>query len=760
MKKCSAEGEVVVAFLQTCLPDYRVPLFTRLAERFHAMRLYCGSDYFTRGVRVSKGFFAWQEPVANRFLFVRSLLWQPLRVGIRRAPVLVAEFNPRILSIWVLLALRRLTGRRTILWGHLWGQQGPRWLRRMLRVTMLRLSDGVVCYTASQANELRKLMPTLPAWVAPNSCVARESCVVVPSITHRTCIAYVGRMISAKKPSVLVEAFALAMPSLPENSRLLLVGDGDALDSLKARIKQLGLENRVEVFGHVSDPRALAEIYARSAVAVSPGYVGLSAVQAMGHGVPMLVPHAEPHSPEIEACVEGQTCEFFRANDAADLSAKITGFLAPDSPWPARREHISAFIARNYTYEGMVDGFVEAVNATLAPSAGGVAFVWQQFGPYHLARLRELRMVLGQKRVFGAEVASQTATYAWARGELEGDDLVTLLPGRVVEAASATEIYRAAIRVFRDRNVSVVFVPSYWPASSLAVLLAAKSVGARVVMMNDSHARTAGARGILAAVKRRLVRQFDAALVAGSPQRDYFSAMGLPAEKIVLGYDAVDNVYFAERAARARADSPAVGAKHGLPPRYFLNVGRMVWKKNLETLVDGYAEVKRRLGAGCPRLVLVGSGKLERSLQDRCAVKALSVWRAGADDGRPGDADVFFYGFRQIDQLPEFYALAECFVLPSREEEWGLVVNEAMACGLPVIVSKVAGCAPDLVKHGENGYQFDPMNAEELAGYLEKIVRDPEGARRMGEASQRIIAGWGCERFAKAAKEAAEIALR
>ncbi len=391
-----------------------------------------------------------------------------------------------------------------------------------------------------------------------------------------------------------------------------------------------------------------------------------------------------------------------------------------------------------------------------------IAVVWSQYGPYHFARMREFQHRASQWEVRAVEIGSKSKTYEWKRGDKDGD-LTTLFRGKSAEEISAVDIYLAACSMFAERGIKIVFVPSYWPLSSLSIIFAARTVGAGLVMMNESHALTAKARGIWAEVKRRLVLQFDSALVGGTPHRSYFQNLGMKPERIVTGYDAIDNRYFAPRveAVRTAEGRKRVRAMRGLPERYYLNVGRMVWKKNLETLIDAYVRVKERLGEDCPALVLVGSGKLERALQERCLEHGLSLLHLVPATVRHRNcaADVYFLGFRQVEELPDFYALAECFILPSREEEWGLVVNEAMACGLPVLVSNVAGCARDLVRHGENGFLFDPFDAATLAKHMEVIARDSELKARMGAMSERIIADWGCERFATAACQAAEVAL-
>ena len=118
-------------------------------------------------------------------------------------------------------------------------------------------------------------------------------------------------------------------------------------------------------------------------------------------------------------------------------------------------------------------------------------------------------------------------------------------------------------------------------------------------------------------------------------------------------------------------------------------------------------------------------------------------------------------GFRQYDELPAWYGLASAFVHASTTEQWGLVVNEAMASGLPVLVSNRCGCAPDLVEDGVNGFTFDPYDVEALAGLMQRVAAMTDERRAaMGRAGQRIIAEWGPERFAEGLMQAVEARMR
>lgn len=184
----------------------------------------------------------------------------------------------------------------------------------------------------------------------------------------------------------------------------------------------------------------------------------------------------------------------------------------------------------------------------------------------------------GQWRVLPVQVAAATTTYAWKASDnanagpqdhgTAGDDksgishpqsaiaegLHTLCEG-TDEAARPLEVFLKARRLLKAEGVEVVFVPSYWPARFLALLLAAKSLGLRTVMMNESHAGTERATGWKKWIKRQIVRQFDAAFVGGTPHKRHFAALGIPEDKIFTGYDAVDNAYFAARADEIRASA-------------------------------------------------------------------------------------------------------------------------------------------------------------------------------------------------------------
>ena len=437
-----------------------------------------------------------------------------------------------------------------------------------------------------------------------------------------------------------------------------------------------------------------------------------------------------------------------------------------------------------------------------------LGILWAQYGPYHFARAAALKELAGPARVHALEMANKTSDYHWNRST-KTMELTTLCPGAQTEKLTFRDIFHRARKTFAKLNLGVCILPSYAPKQSLAALLAARSMGIHTVMMNESHAGTARARGLTALLKRRLVGMFDAALVGGQPQKRYFASLGIPEDRIFPGYDAVDNNSFRTRANEIRRNATMLRNRYDLPEHYFLNLGRFVAKKNLETLINAYRQYLDTSPLKQAHLVMVGSGEEETRLKWLCHRLALRVYEKSAvgvrsgkeagektenggqgteienrksqiENGKPG---VHFYGFRQIEESPVFYSLADAFVLPSLYEEWGLVVNEAMASGLPVIVSDTAGCAEDLLETGlpiedisldanqlmigtaldarirQNGFVFDPRSSDELGRILVLVDSCPNLRAVMGQNSRRIVEKFSCENFAKNALLAAQAAL-
>lgn len=358
-------GEKRIAIVQPAVPDYRQPLFDRLAAiykgRFH---VYAGGCVGAGTIRTIGATRDWLVPLRNHFMLGERLLWQHGHEDkLFDADLVILSGSLRTLSSLRLLAGRRRRRAATLLWGHIRGKHRAVVPLRHLQVWA---SEGFIAYTDHDAAIARRMLPEARVWTASNSCVWRRECVAQRDGGQEPHdIVCVGRLVSAKKPALLIDAFArlVATAAVPRTTTLVFVGDGPLGDMLKRRAQTLGLAGRVAFRGHVWQPEDLWPVYDQALVAVSPGYVGLAAIQAFARGVTLVVSRNEPHAPEIVACRAGFNSHFFDTDDPADLAATIAGcFMAADE-LRSRRPAIAAHTADRFTYDVMIDGFRAAIEA-------------------------------------------------------------------------------------------------------------------------------------------------------------------------------------------------------------------------------------------------------------------------------------------------------------------------------------------------------------------------------------------------------------
>jgi len=376
-----------------------------------------------------------------------------------------------------------------------------------------------------------------------------------------------------------------------------------------------------------------------------------------------------------------------------------------------------------------------------------VAVLWSRFGPYHLARLEAAGAAFSRRggELFGIEIARKDSAYGW--DVLEGSrsfNRVTLFGWEDYSAVPAEVITKAVSRALREIRPSAVAVNGWSSPEARAALRWCVAHHVPAVLMSDSKEDDANRTVLKESAKRLIIGALSAALVGGGPHARYLVNLGMPPERIFCGYDVVDNEHFRLSAQKLRCREEAERRRPELPERYFLTCCRFVPKKNLFRLLDAYASYRAHVPSPWG-LVICGGGELEAELKGRA--------------GDLGLDDVRWPGFVQYDQLPFYYGLSSAFILPSTTEQWGLVVNEAMASGLPVLVSEKAGCRYDLVEEGRNGYLFDPFDVHDMADAMRRIsAMSDEERGAIGRRSEEIIADWDPQRFARGLWQAVQAA--
>lgn len=375
-----------------------------------------------------------------------------------------------------------------------------------------------------------------------------------------------------------------------------------------------------------------------------------------------------------------------------------------------------------------------------------VAVCFWRLGPYHHARLQAAGKVLDLAAV---EFVGKDDTYAWdVLDGSQGFQRVTLQHG-FDGSRRARRQARAAMNAALDGiQPDVVAVPGWSLPDALLALQWCRRNKRPAVLMSESTAWDSARHPAAEALKSRVVELCSAALVGGSPHRDYVVQLGMPADAVWTGYDAVDNRHFDAGSQKWR-EHPETTAG----PPSFLASARFIEKKNLSLLIRAFARYRQRHSESqpdsvCWNLVILGDGPMRPHLEE--TIRALNLAHS-----------VSLPGFVQYPDLPARYGAASAFVHASTTEQWGLVVNEAMASRLPVLVSNRCGCAPDLVHDDVNGWTFDPHNEPALADLLLRTATLPARERAsMGTASHRIVQEWGPDRFAAGLAHATERACR
>jgi glycosyltransferase involved in cell wall biosynthesis len=366
--------------------------------------------------------------------------------------------------------------------------------------------------------------------------------------------------------------------------------------------------------------------------------------------------------------------------------------------------------------------------------------------PYHDARLKAA-VEAGRLRACMVQLTDMES-FAVLQQERESRAFprYTLFPETVLDQIKGRAMVRRLHAHLSEIQPAVVCINGWSYGGGAAALQWCLPRAVPVVLMSESTAVDAKRHWWLEALKKRIVGLCSAALVGGTPHREYMKALGASADAIFTGYNAVDNEHFRTGAEAARRDERRLRSELGLPNRYFLACARFVPKKNLSGLLRAYAQYRQWTGPDAWSLVIIGDGELRRQLfvlRDQLGLREA----------------VLFPGPKKYDALPAYYGLAAAFVHGSTTEQWGLVVNEAMAAGLPVVVSNRCGCAADLVQEGRNGLSFDPNDALGFATALCRAAENSSRREQMGLASQDIIAAWSPRRFADGLAGAVEAAL-
>jgi glycosyltransferase involved in cell wall biosynthesis len=304
-------------------------------------------------------------------------------------------------------------------------------------------------------------------------------------------------------------------------------------------------------------------------------------------------------------------------------------------------------------------------------------------------------------------------------------------PGRVDRASAARKLFMQLKREPWD----VVWIHGYSTPLSLAALVTCRLLHLPAIVREEAqllNPRTYWRRAAKAPVLRWLSGWIDACYIGVSNYR-FWRRYGLADARLHFTPYSVDNAFFQQRVKVFEGQKAELRAAFGLPTEYpvVLMVSKLQPHKNPGLLLDAFAETQRHVPAS---LLFAGDGELRGELETAIAQRSIENCKIA--------------GFLNQTQIARAYAASDVLVLPSSYEPWGLVINEAMNFSLPIVASDRVGCAPDLVRAGENGWVVPQGDARSLTEALIQLLTDGQLRAQFGQASRSLVQRYSVERTA------------
>lgn len=299
------------------------------------------------------------------------------------------------------------------------------------------------------------------------------------------------------------------------------------------------------------------------------------------------------------------------------------------------------------------------------------------------------------------------------------------------DSEKTTFLYKGLSRVLNEINPSKIIVSGFSPATGKIFLRNALRVmtfrkATPFIIWNGSIEDTYRPEGVLKRTFRMfLARRASAAIAYGSRAKEYLVKLGLPASRVFIGINTVDTTFFSRATEKARQKNKSSNPSGPSTVQHLLSISYLSPRKNGRQLI----ELMRTIHATDKNVVLdlVGDGSEREALEQLAREYGIAE-------------NVRFHGHLQKEALPELMANATLLLFQTDFDIWGLVLNEAMAAGLPVICSPNAGASADLIREGETGFVLDFNQTDQVAAKVLSLLNDPGECQRIGAGASGYMA--------------------
>jgi L-malate glycosyltransferase len=357
-----------------------------------------------------------------------------------------------------------------------------------------------------------------------------------------------------------------------------------------------------------------------------------------------------------------------------------------------------------------------------------IVFFWENFGPMHIDRIEAAKRAFKDYRVVGVEFSVESTDYDWNHSQLDAERMTLFRKDENPDILKRiTRIFRSFQKIGRGHY----FLCHYDRKEILVVSWLLRLSGSTVITMACSKFDDMPRSVIREFLKRFFMLPYHGAIGSGRRSRDYLRFLGIKRDRISGEYNALS----LERLRNDGVlDEHPVAEDHD--KRHFTIVARLVRKKNIETALHAFA-IYRANTVSTRELHISGSGPEEQRL--RVVARELGI-----------SDFVVFHGFLQSDDVTMLLANTLALILPSWEEQFGNVVIEAQALGVPSIVSNNCGACDLLVRNWVNGFVIEPDSPDGIAQFMQMLCEERELWRQMASASFESAAGGDVARFVEA----------
>ncbi len=359
-----------------------------------------------------------------------------------------------------------------------------------------------------------------------------------------------------------------------------------------------------------------------------------------------------------------------------------------------------------------------------------VVIIHTDFRIYWPSRLNAIQQYLNSKNIelHIVEIAGKGSPYAFAKHNsnnycknwsilFEDDDIKSLKSSKIKEKVN---------RKLDSIQPDVVIAGAIAFYSGALSVAWTKRHGKKVILFDDARIEDVPRNKMINYVKKKIYSAVDAVIY---PSQDWLQTAeywGFNKQQLFVGVDVVNNDFWKEKEGKYKKE------------KKLLFVGRLIPRKNIILLIKLFDQISDKKGT---KLVIIGDGEQKEEVMNTIS----------------HTSDIEYFAFMQQDELKVMYAKSSALIIPSTYDTWGLVINEAMASGLPVWASDKCRAAKILIKDRVNGFIFDPLNENSIKQALfEFINTDMEVLRQMGKESEQIISHWNLSLLAEEVYKAIE----